>query len=109
MLLFGGLDEARKAVGSLWCYDEGAWSVVETQDGPAPGPVMYAAAATQTFAAREEFVVFGGWDPGAKGSGGSFSDEVWSLNTGTKEWLQDDPIWLQRCPIWSSRGHTNYV
>ena len=53
---------------------------------------MYAAAAVQSFNSHEEFVVCGGWDPGAKGSGGSFTDAVHALNLDTLEWMRDDPL-----------------
>ena len=32
--------------------------------------------------------VFGGWDPGRKGSGGAFLDDVWRLDTDALEWRQ---------------------
>ncbi|KAH8082976.1 hypothetical protein JL720_8486 [Aureococcus anophagefferens] len=41
---------------------------------------------------REEFVVCGGWDPGARGSGGSFEDSVWSLDTSSLAWTREDPL-----------------
>ena len=33
-----------------------------------------------------------GWDPGEKGSGGSFSDAVHALDVNKLEWQKDDPL-----------------
>ena len=94
VLLWGGLDEARNAVDSLYAFEDGAWTPVETT-GFKPPKAMYAAAATQSLvgtSGKEEFVVCGGWDPGAKGSGGSFSDAVHALDVNKLEWQKDDPL-----------------
>lgn len=93
ILMFGGLDEERKAVDALWCYEEGAWREVVTT-GSAPGPRMYAAAAAQTMngGSREDFLVTGGWDPGAKGSGGSFKESAYALDTKSMAWLKEDAL-----------------
>jgi len=90
VLMWGGLNENQAAVDTLWAYD-GAWTAVATS-GSAPAKAMYAAAAVQPFNSREEFVVCGGWDPGAKGSGGTFSDAVHALDLKTLEWMSDDPL-----------------
>mmetsp|Transcript_15590 Transcript_15590/g.48251 ORF Transcript_15590/g.48251 Transcript_15590/m.48251 type:complete len:331 (+) Transcript_15590:496-1488(+) len=90
VLMWGGLNENKEAVDTLWAYD-GAWTAVATS-GSAPAKAMYAAAAVQPFNSREEFVVCGGWDPGAKGSGGTFSDAVHALDLKTLEWMSDDPL-----------------
>ena len=94
VLLWGGLDEARNAVDSLYAFEDGAWTPVETT-GFKPQKAMYAAAATQSLvgtSGKEEFVVCGGWDPGEKGSGGSFSDAVHALDVNKLEWQKDDPL-----------------
>ena len=64
ILLWGGLDEARNAVDSLYAFEDGAWTPVETT-GFKPQKAMYAAAATQSLvgtSGKEEFVVCGGLD-----------------------------------------------
>ena len=64
VLLWGGLDEARNAVDSLYAFEDGAWTPVETT-GFKPPKAMYAAAATQSLvgtSGKEEFVVCGGLD-----------------------------------------------
>ena len=64
VLLWGGLDEARNAVDSLYAFEDGAWTPVETT-GFKPQKAMYAAAATQSLvgtSGKEEFVVCGGLD-----------------------------------------------
>ena len=94
VLLWGGLDEARNAVDGLYAFEDGAWTPVETT-GFKPQKAMYAAAATQSLvgtSGKEEFVVCGGWDPGEKGSGGSFSDAVHALDVNKLEWQKDDPL-----------------
>ena len=94
VLLWGGLDEARNAVDRLHAFENNKWSEVATT-GFKPGKAMYAAAATQSLvgtSGKEEFVVCGGWDPGAKGSGGAFSDAVHALDVNKFEWQRDDPL-----------------
>ena len=62
VLLWGGLDEARNAVDSLYAFENGEWTPVETT-GFKPQKAMYAAAATQSLvgtSGKEEFVVCGG-------------------------------------------------
>eukprot|EP00629_Pelagomonadales_sp_RCC1024_P017702 CAMPEP_0119263380 /NCGR_PEP_ID=MMETSP1329-20130426/2805_1 /TAXON_ID=114041 /ORGANISM="Genus nov. species nov., Strain RCC1024" /LENGTH=321 /DNA_ID=CAMNT_0007263081 /DNA_START=181 /DNA_END=1146 /DNA_ORIENTATION=- len=88
VLLWGGLDENKQAVDTLYAYAHGEWSQVHTT-GAAPHKAMYAAAASQTHSGHEEIVVCGGWDPGAKGSGGSFTDAVSVLDLEKLEWISD--------------------
>ena len=88
---FGGLDERGAATAACWTFADGAWTELATTGG-GPGPVMYAAGAVQASPRREEFVVCGGWDPGARGSGGSFEDSVWSLDTSSLAWTREDPL-----------------
>jgi hypothetical protein len=97
LLLFGGLQSDRTATNDIWIFDRRkpsvpwtkvvAESVGEKEDN-GPGPRMYAVAA------RLEDCIFvvGGWDPEAKGSGGSFKDEVLSIDTKTMKWTQHAPL-----------------
>jgi hypothetical protein len=39
---------------------------------------------------NDKMVLFGGWDPGAPGSGGEFLDDVWEFDFATKEWSEMD-------------------
>ena len=91
LLLFGGLDENRVASGDCWVFDGGSWAKVATTGG-GPGPRMYASGNVQRTGSREEFVVAGGWDPEAAGSGGSFKDDVWALDVATMAWMREDPL-----------------
>jgi hypothetical protein len=43
---------------------------------------MYAASAVLA----SKLVLFGGWDPGAPGSGGEFLDDIWEFDYATKAW-----------------------
>jgi hypothetical protein len=85
LLLFGGLLSDRTATNALWQYSNGEWKAVESKNKKeGPGPRMYATAS----ALEEDGLVYivGGWDPEEKGSGGSFKDEIWSINPQTLEW-----------------------
>ena len=79
VLLWGGLDEARNAVDSLYAFEDGAWTPVETT-GFKPQKAMYAAAATQSLvgtSGKEEFVVCGGLDQRTNQfRGASFSSRI---------------------------------
>jgi N-acetylneuraminic acid mutarotase len=82
ILLFGGLDENRKATNELWQFSPneekgGGWTQLRPRN-VGPGPRMYA----QTALLSDKLYVIGGWDPEEKGSGGSFKDEVWALDLG---------------------------
>lgn len=83
LLLFGGLKEDRTATNELWLYEKKKWELmIPSEKGP--GPRMYVGMAFL----NSKVYVMGGWDPEAKGSGGSFKDEIWSLNPATLEWAQ---------------------
>lgn len=45
---------------------------------------MYGASAVLA----DKLYLFGGWGPGAPGSGGEFLDDVWELDTSTNKWPQ---------------------
>ena len=85
VLLWGGLDEARNAVDSLYAFEDGAWTPVETT-GFKPQKAMYAAAATQSLvgtSGKEEFVVCGGLDQRTNQFRGASPD----LTHRTTHWL----------------------
>lgn len=88
LLLFGGLKEDRKVTNDLWIHQDNEWKLLQQQSKDGPGPRMYVRAA----ALDDQVFVMGGWDPEAKGSGGTFKDEVWSLNQDTLEWKACDPL-----------------
>lgn len=79
--VFGGLDPARAVTNALWRFTEGAgWEELQgkgsEEDGTRPRERMY----TTAVAVGGELLVCGGWDPGAKGSGGTFLDDAWALS-----------------------------
>ena len=83
--LFGGLSNSGVATNELWLFNEGddelcgtiggecgagegpGWQLVETAGTPPP-PRMYSASVV---ADDNTLLIVGGWDPGAKGSGGT--------------------------------------
>lgn len=73
---YGGLtgSAGSPCTDELWKFEGDAWKLVETGEGPCKR--MYAAAAML----EDSFCLFGGWDPGAKGSGGTFLDDVWTYD-----------------------------
>jgi len=91
VFLFGGLTgfAGSPATDRLWSFTENeGWNIVKTKT-PGPGPRMYAAASILD----DSLYVLGGWDPGAPQSGGTFKDEVWSLDLNTLEWnLSENPL-----------------
>lgn len=85
-LLFGGLTGG---AGSP-CSDE-TWEFLAPQNewkklplSSKPGVRMYAASAVL----EDKLVMFGGWDPGAPGSGGEFLKDIWEFNVQTHEWTE---------------------
>ena len=89
VLVFAGLtgSAGSPCTNDLWSYDGAAWQKLDTI-GEGPGPRMYSAAATL----GQNLYVFGGWDPEAPGSGGTFKDDVWKLHLPTLTWTQLDPM-----------------
>lgn len=78
-LLFGGLSADRTASDAVWEFSGGMWARVELDGGSErPPPRMYSATAQL----GEELYVFGGWDPAAKGSGGTFFDDACAQQSG---------------------------
>ena len=71
----------------LWAYEGDEWRQLATA-GEGPGPRMYAASAVL----GRSLYLFGGWDPEAPGSGGSFKDEVWALDLYSMEWSKREPM-----------------
>jgi hypothetical protein len=97
LFVFGGLtgSAGSPATNELWMYDaDDTWKQVETTSGP--GARMYAVSAIRD----DDFYLFGGWDPGAPGSGGTFKDEVWKLNLNTLQWTQ-----LEAMPCGAASRH----
>jgi len=89
VLLFGGLtgSAGSPCTTDLWSFGvDNVWRKVETVGGP--GPRMYAASAF----IEQSFYVFGGWDPEAQNSGGTFKDEVWKLDLDTVVWTAMAPM-----------------
>jgi hypothetical protein len=80
---FGGLlgSAGSPTTDELWAFDDGRWTKVKT-GARTPGRRMYAASAMLEGA----FYMFGGWDPGAPGSGGTFKDDSWRLDLESLEW-----------------------
>ena len=89
VLVFAGLtgSAGSPCTNDLWSFDGTAWQKLDTI-GEGPGPRMYSAAATL----GQNLYVFGGWDPEAPGSGGTFKDDVWKLHLPTLTWTQLDPM-----------------
>jgi len=90
-LLFGGLtgSAGSPVTNDLWSYreDDGSnrWKHLDVKG---PGCRMYAASAILD----GSFYLFGGWDPGEKGSGGTFKDDVWRLDLDAMQWHEEDPL-----------------
>ncbi|KAL3916393.1 MAG: hypothetical protein SGILL_005202 [Bacillariaceae sp.] len=85
--LFGGLTgpAGSPTTDTLYEYDVGGWREITQKKGPmeeSPRQRMYSAAGIL----EEDMYLFGGWDPGAPGSGGEFLNDVWKLDLVTKEW-----------------------
>ena len=89
--LFGGLTDGAGSpcTSKLFTYDEGnGWDHVASSEGGGPGARMYAASAS----VKDSLFVFGGWDPEAPGTGGSFKDDVWKLDLPSLTWEQMDSL-----------------
>ncbi len=85
LYLFGGLlgSAGSDVSNRFWKYN-GIWQEMNST----PSKRMYAAAAELD----DNFYVFGGWDPGEKGSGGTFKDDVWKFDTIKNEWTELDTM-----------------
>ena len=86
LLLFGGLLSDRIATRNVWIWTDGKWTQHKENNGP--GPRMYATACRLL----DKIYVIGGWDPEAKGSGGSFKDEIFAMDATSLQWSQLDPL-----------------
>lgn len=84
VFLFSGLTgpAGSPVTDELWEFD-GEWKILKAKN-VGPGPRMYAAASVL----GDAFYVFGGWNPGEKGSGGSFLDDSWKLDLNTLQWTE---------------------
>ena len=80
---FGGLDAKGKASDALRTFDGLRWRTVDTFGAFAPSARMYT---SLTASGPDTLVLCGGWDPGPKGSGGAFHDDIWRLCTKTGRW-----------------------
>lgn len=93
ILLFGGLTGAAGSptTNDLWHFDcnKDAWTQLLSEDedeSSHPRVRMYAACAT----IGAKFYIFGGWDPGAPGSGGEFLDDIWEYDWTAKTWTKQE-------------------
>lgn len=78
---FGGLDARGHATATLRTFDGLQWRDVDAEDSPSKR--MYT---SLTCVDENTLVACGGWDPGDKGSGGTFYDDVWRFCTATGAW-----------------------
>ena len=88
VLAFGGLTDGAGSpcTSDVWAYKSSTWSKLDATGGP--GPRMYAASAILDNA----LYCFGGWDPEAPGTGGTFKDEAWKLDLATNDWSMLEPL-----------------
>ena len=87
MFLFGGLTGAAGSptTNDLWHFAKDKWTQMIGYV-PCPRVRMYAASAM----IGKKFYIFGGWDPGAPGSGGEFLDDIWSFDVAAMIWHEED-------------------
>jgi hypothetical protein len=91
VFLFGGLTgpAGSPVTNALYEYDVGGWREITPKEGPLeqlPRKRMYTAASILEDGSDSAMYIFGGWDPGAPGSGGEFLKDVWRLDLVTREW-----------------------
>jgi Galactose oxidase, central domain len=91
IFLFGGLTgpAGSPVTNTLYEYDVGGWREITPKEGPLeqlPRKRMYTAASILEDGSDSAMYIFGGWDPGAPGSGGEFLKDVWKLDLVTKQW-----------------------
>ncbi|KAG7362892.1 galactose oxidase [Nitzschia inconspicua] len=91
IFLFGGLTgpAGSPVTNSLYEYDVGGWREITPKEGPLeqwPRQRMYTAASILEDGSDTAMYMFGGWDPGAPGSGGEFLKDIWKLDLVTKTW-----------------------
>lgn len=104
VFLFGGLTgpAGYPTTNELYEFsDAGGWRHTIEHKDQLPRQRMYSAASIlQHGDAATDYVtgtaktpymyLFGGWDPGAPGSGGEFLKDIWKLDLITKEWTKLD-------------------
>jgi len=89
--VFGGLLH-ETCISQVRRFD-GTWKLIPP-DGESPPERMYAASAP----IGDEMMICGGWDPGERGSGGVFFDDIWVYTPKTNQWrelsarLPDGPV-----------------
>jgi hypothetical protein len=89
IFLFGGLTgpAGSPVTNALYEYDVGGWrEIILKPLEQLPRKRMYTAASILEDGDDSAMYIFGGWDPGAPGSGGEFLKDVWRLDLVTKEW-----------------------
>jgi hypothetical protein len=92
ILLFGGLTgpAGSPCTDDTWHWKDDSWTLLEQQqqqqqgsdDAARPRVRMYAASAVL----GGKLFLFGGWDPGAPGSGGEFLDDIWAFDPVASKW-----------------------
>ena len=78
-------------------FRDGNWKVLAPKHG-SPAERMYAAAAE----VDNDMLICGGWDPGDRGSGGVFFDDLWIYSTTENMWTE----LLERIPGGPVSRHT---
>lgn len=89
IILFGGLTgpAGSPCTDDTWHWTEESWTLLDQESGAArPRIRMYGASAVL----GDKMYLFGGWDPGAPGSGGEFLDDVWEFDPVTSSWKMMD-------------------
>ncbi|CAB9504955.1 only protein 42 [Seminavis robusta] len=100
VIVFGGLtgNAGSPCTDQLWTFsDNKEWSLVKNSGSSGPGPRMYSAAAVL----HDTLYLVGGWDPGAPKSGGTFLDEIWTLDLTAEnlEWKKEESNTLPCGPV----------
>lgn len=80
---FGGLLPGGECISQTRVFKDSNWHVLEPESS-SPTERMYAASAT----VDDEILMCGGWDPGDRGSGGIFLDDIWLYNPADNKWRE---------------------
>ena len=91
VVLFGGLTgpAGSPCTDETWEFStsDKKWTKLLDVGKEKPRVRMYAASATIE---NDKMLTFGGWDPGAPGSGGDFLKDIWQFDTTTQQWTELD-------------------